>query len=629
MININTNLGSLILQSNLKSSTIGLNRAIERMTTGFKINHAKDNAAGYSIARNMSVKLSSFDVAVDNVSLGSNLIETASSNLSLITSHLQRMRDLAEQAANGTYGADSLTAIQSEIDARTAEIDRVMSTTEYNGVKLFSQDKKIAVDESKRVVNQTTFQAGETYYLTTSDDLVALQNLTNSGVDTTDVTFELMADIDMQGVEFRGIGKATSTAFKGVFSGNQHVISNLKINTTEEFAGLFGYTEKAKIDSIALKNCDISGSRNVGALVGKLFDNSEATNCYATGRVKGTGYAVGGLTGQILRSSSISNCYAESSVDGKNTVGSLVGALENSTINKSYASGRVKGLRCIGGLAGEIISSSVNDCYTTSQVEGSDEYIGGLIGSSSTSCSISNSYAAGSATGKNYVGGLAGYFSGNIDNSYATGSVTSTGGAVGGLIGTIVDCVVKGYYDKDKTGQSKGIGEEKGTSSVTVSGVSTLELNNLIKNNVLPKYDYKFTYSNSEITSIGGERTLQVGIDSSEHSTLTFDTALDFELKIDLTTPDGALDAIKSIDEILKALNEKQTEFGAVQNRLDSVLEALTISIDNLVSSQSTIRDADIAEESSEYIKYQILQQASATLLATANQAPELALQLL
>lgn len=192
-----------------------------------------------------------------------------------------------------------------------------------------------------------------------------------------------------------------------------------------------------------------------------------------------------------------------------------------------------------------------------------------------------------------------------------------------------MDCVVKGYYDKDKTGQSKGIGEEKGTSSVTVSGVSTLELNNLIKNNVLPKYDYKFTYSNSEITSIGGERTLQVGIDSSEHSTLTFDTALDFELKIDLTTPDGALDAIKSIDEILKALNEKQTEFGAVQNRLDSVLEALTISIDNLVSSQSTIRDADIAEESSEYIKYQILQQASATLLATANQAPELALQLL
>ena len=80
---------------------------------------------------------------------------------------------------------------------------------------------------------------------------------------------------------------------------------------------------------------------------------------------------------------------------------------------------------------------------------------------------------------------------------------------------------------------------------------------------------------------------------------------------------------------MLSIVNAKQTEFGAVQNRLESALDEISIHYENLVSSRSTLRDADIAEVSSEYIREQILQQASATLLATANQTPAIALQLL
>ena len=83
------------------------------------------------------------------------------------------------------------------------------------------------------------------------------------------------------------------------------------------------------------------------------------------------------------------------------------------------------------------------------------------------------------------------------------------------------------------------------------------------------------------------------------------------------------------MDNYLKQISELQTDLGSNQNRLESAIESLGISIENLTSSQSTIRDADIAKESSEYIKMQILQQASATLLATANQTPSIALQLL
>ena len=99
MIGINTNLGSLIVQSNLKKSTNALNTAIERMTTGFKINHAKDNAANYSISTSMSSKISAYEVAEDNALIGLDILNTASSSIELISSGLSRLRALAEQAA--------------------------------------------------------------------------------------------------------------------------------------------------------------------------------------------------------------------------------------------------------------------------------------------------------------------------------------------------------------------------------------------------------------------------------------------------------------------------------------------------------------------------------------------------
>jgi len=135
-LTINTNISSMIVQSNLNSATNSLNDAIERMTTGYKINHASDNAAGYSIATNWDTQLGSLDVAADNAATGSDMLTTLEDTYSLVSSHLQRVRDLTEQAANGTYGQESLEAIQSEITARLEEIDRIAGDCEFNGLKM-------------------------------------------------------------------------------------------------------------------------------------------------------------------------------------------------------------------------------------------------------------------------------------------------------------------------------------------------------------------------------------------------------------------------------------------------------------------------------------------------------------
>ena len=332
------------------------------------------------------------------------------------------------------------------ISANTTEIvDTTQSSTvaiTYTGTVVATGSTTMGdlgislVDESKRVVNQTSFTSGETYYLTTSEDLVKLQDLVNSGVDTTNVTFELMNDIDMSGISFRGIGKNSAHYFKGTFDGNNHVISNLTINTTEDNVGLFGYTLGARIDSVGLENVNITGGDYVGGLAGQATGSSSITNSYATGSVTGS-ENVGGLVGYA--NSIITNSYANSSVNGEGTVGGLVGS--------AYGSG------------------------------------------------IGNSYATGSVTGNDCVGGLVGYvYVGSITNSYANGSVTATGSNayVGGLVGYVTsgNNTINGYFDTQTTGQTAGIGSINSSTTVTgtVTGVTTEELNNLISNGTLPDY---------------------------------------------------------------------------------------------------------------------------------------------
>ena len=354
-------------------------------------------------------------------------------------------------------------------------------TTVATGSSSLGEIGAFPVDESKRVVNQTSFVSGETYYLTSSEDLVKLQDLVNSGVDTTNVTFELMNDIDMEGVSFRGIGKDDTNAFKGTFNGNDNVISNLTINTTESYVGLFGYVKGATIDSIGLENADITGDNYVGGLVGIARDSSSITNSYATGSVTATGSNayVGGLVGIARDSSSITNSYATGSVTGTGNyanVGGLVGCASSSNITNSYATGSVTA--------------------TVSNV-----YVGGLVGCASSS-NITNSYATGSVTGTGnyaFVGGLVGFASSSsITNSYATGSVTATGSnaSVGGLVGGVYGSspTIDGYFDTQTTGQTVGVGS--GTYTGTVTGVTTSQLNNLISAGTLPDFSDGFDWVN-------------------------------------------------------------------------------------------------------------------------------------
>ena len=135
---VNTNMSALKTQRNLNKATNALNNALERMSTGLKINRAADDAAGMYIATNLATQISGSKVAQSNVETGNNVLSIVEGNLDVILDNLNRVRDLAVQAANGVYGTDARTAMADEVKARSAEITRIAAAADFNGKKLLN-----------------------------------------------------------------------------------------------------------------------------------------------------------------------------------------------------------------------------------------------------------------------------------------------------------------------------------------------------------------------------------------------------------------------------------------------------------------------------------------------------------
>ena len=133
---VNTNMSALKTQANLNNATNSLNTALNRMSTGLKINSAADDAAGMFVASNLNTQIRGSKVAQSNVATGINVLQTAEGDFGVIEDNLLRIRDLATQAANGVYDEKSLTAMEDEVKARVDEINRIAKSSNFNGLNL-------------------------------------------------------------------------------------------------------------------------------------------------------------------------------------------------------------------------------------------------------------------------------------------------------------------------------------------------------------------------------------------------------------------------------------------------------------------------------------------------------------
>ncbi len=303
---------------------------------------------------------------------------------------------------------------------------------------------------AQKVSEVTELVAGNKYHIASEADLVKLAEFVNSGADTTGSIFIFDNDIDMSSVaNFTSIGNDASHAFKGTIYGNGHVVKNLKIDSTSDYQGLFGYVQQATIQDLGVEDANIKGGAYSGILVGRA-ENAKLTNLYATGTVSGSSF-VGGLVGS-LKDSVLEKSYSTATVNAsKAAAGGLVGSVVNSTLQTVYATGDV-------------------NC-TASGVLGALAGTGGLVGTMQSGGTIKNAFATGSVTTKSggFNGGLIGLLTDSssytIDTVYATGNVTGSGGTNGGLIGTINASsvtITNAIYNKNSVSNGVGNGSPDG-----------------------------------------------------------------------------------------------------------------------------------------------------------------------
>ncbi|MBR2526281.1 hypothetical protein IKE67_07410, partial [bacterium] len=417
--------------------------------------------------------------------------------------------------------------------------------------------------------------------------------------------------------------------------------------------GLVGYNYSNSTVKNSTTTAVVYGeSSHVGGLVGYNYSNSKVEYCSSFATVTGDGDFVGGLVG---RSESSSVSYSESAAMVTGNArwnGGLVGYNYKSTINNCVSTSTVKGYSRTGGLVGiNYYNSTITDCYSSSVVTGTDLYTGGLVGRNSTSAKIINCESNDIVIGTGYTGGLVGYNHSSciIENCSAHSTVTGTDDFIGGLVGVnesssqvikssstsnVSGTGVKGAFIGKYASGTLNENKYNGQNTVGLSAVGTgldnpsdsqiyndenLVINKNIPQIVIPETDGKSVTFN-----------LQVGIKDDDHSTISVDTGLNFGLfNVNISTEYGARAAIDKIDKLISKIYTKQTELGAVSNRLSSAIEFQNTQIKSTSAAMSLIQDADMAEESSKYIKSKILQDTTSSLLSTANQSPEIALRLL
>ena len=338
--------------------------------------------------------------------------------------------------------------------------------------------------------------SGSTYTIENAAQLAWVAVQVNSGDTFEDYTVEISDDIteiDLSAHYWVPIGNESGKYFGGTFTGNNKIISNVKIGEAENpdslytDIGLFGCVVSAILKNVNIENFSAytSTTADTGVLSGVMY-SSNATSIHVSGYISmgDSAGSAGGLLGDESNNT-IYNCTADVDIDGSthnNCVGGLIGQSNSTAIMKCYAAGDVTGCLGVGGLVGTASGCSVSYCCTSGSmtcnyVEDSFSYglIGGLMGEA-YNCYISNCYAVGSVSGGLTIGGLIGELRGSstsyyLKNCYAVGDVSSSNlnCRLGGLVGRNYETTItNGYWNSD-AGQTVG-GTERDSALKTGVG---------------------------------------------------------------------------------------------------------------------------------------------------------------
>ncbi len=441
-----------------------------------------------------------------------------------------------------------------------------------------------------------------------------------------------MNDIDLSGFDWNPIGEVDVdagpiTSFTGIFDGNGYSIKNMSA-TDKEYFGLFGVIDNAEVKNLNMENFSSEGvtlQQIVASPIAIMASNSVISNCTTSGDIKA--YVNSSFVGQsagvvgIILDSTVE--YSSSSVNisaGYLGIAGICGGAINTDINSCSYTGKIFDSSTGAGIVGVGENLNISNCYTSSNIStaGSMGIVYQLTG---TNNSIKNCYVDSDMSLWLPQGASGG---GVVGICYADGANLAIDNVIWNTEKTPSGTSAIENYNSTITGQPVGLKTAEMQNPANWSGWDT---------NIWDFSTYPPTFKMyTPVDASGGGSTgggdvpipgavrLQIGSDSSSTSAIYVDTSFDLgAFDVDFLSADSCAAAIEDIDEVLSRINTKRSEFGAVINRLSSILESQTTTIQNFTSAQSTIMDADIANESADFVKNQILQQTSSALLAQSQ----------
>ena len=576
---IQHNIMAMNAYRNYTTNTSALSKNLEKLSSGYRINRAGDDAAGLAISEKMRAQITALGTASKNVKDGISLVKTAEGATQEVHDMLNRMVDLATQSANGTY-QDKVDreAIEQEFNALKTEIDRIADASNFNGIKLLDGSMNGVGKMEFTGIQATPFEDGAfaagtaskgEYHYDLSD--LKLNMAAGQNIDSTTAAFEIsiggmtVGSLQLKVARTAGDGAATLTAgdFSFVAASTSVAISGLDfdIGFSEGKITLTG-TGKAGADPAAADVTNFNGVDLSLKLITKHASVTDTNQGYdfkahvdsavaAAGdrKLAGADFALtdGDIKdGTVLKIGEQTYSFKVGK-DGKGGEGTVIDL-----------SAFKEGDTGIARKAIELLSQQDNKHFHI--ISNNDGQSFGL---------------------REKDGALKSYDDWDLDGTAAAKDATWT------------------YKTGDNKGQSL---VQIGQMSAPAEGAKSL--------------------------------TLQIGEDSEKYNQLTLDiqdlhsAALGLD-KLTLGNQEDAQKAVSKIKDAINVVSTVRSGLGATQNRLEHTANNLSVMKENIQDAESTIRDTDVAEEMMAYTKNNILVQSAQAMLAQANQVPQGVLQLL
>ena len=656
MVSVYTNIAALTAQKSISDQLSRSEQAIERLSTGLRINHAADDAAGSAIASKMEAKVRSLAVAIRNGHDAISMTQTAEGALGEMENILQRVRELAVQAGNSTLSSTDRIAIQEEVTALTNEINDIASTTNFNGVKLLDgtnssvnfqlgvdavDQLNVLLESSKTSDLGLTASMGTKLFTSSRIELVNVSGIAadaikingQNHVATQSVTLvgktnaaELLANAINTNTASHG---AVATAFNKIVGsemGNSFKMTN-SFTVGGVTIGVKG-TMQEVVDQI---NESVSGViATLGNNNSLILSNSDG------GQIIVAGNAPGGVG---LVADTYEGFYSLANVDGSDVKIEL-GNLANGYVQAATATPTSLNSYGLNETNGEghtkSIAVTTDVISRTDQIKINDELVGAtLLDTAQAKADAINAISVKSGVTATASTSLFLDFNFSVSKTNTSFRINGTAVEVADLnsvqaLVTEINDQSKGEFGVVASTSTEGLlklfDSAGGNINIIMTAVTTFVTSASDADNTALTVDGDITgFGNIELKATeGGFIKLEDGdLNNAGLAKLGLEAQSEMGTAgsggVNVSTLIGATSALASIDAAIDKVSGFRASFGAVENRIDAKINNLTTLKINTKAAQSRIEDADFAQETTKMTKAQILTKAATSMLAQAN----------